>query len=203
MKKELLDYINELEKETDNISPDRKKKLRELSEYMTKKRQSGDTVSLIYICTHNSRRSHLCQVWTAVLADHLDLIGIESYSGGTEVTAFNPRAADALKRAGFSVENPGGDNPHYRLYYDEDKDPLICYSKTFDDPGNPDRDFIAVMTCTDADEACPVVPGAEWRISLPYKDPKEADSTPQESETYDQRCLQIASEMYYMLKGLK
>ncbi|MDX1590565.1 MAG: protein-tyrosine-phosphatase [Balneolaceae bacterium] len=203
MKKELQVYINELEKETDNISPDRKKKLRELSEYMAKKRRSGDTVSLIYICTHNSRRSHLCQIWTAVLADYLELKGIESYSGGTKVTALNPRAADALKRAGFSVENPGGDNPHYRLYYDEDKDPLICYSKTFDNQSNPDRDFIAVMTCTDADEACPIVPGAAWRISLPYKDPKVADGTPQESETYDQRCLQIASEMYYMLKGLK
>ncbi|MDZ7692285.1 MAG: hypothetical protein U5K69_14310 [Balneolaceae bacterium] len=133
---------------------------------------------------------------------HLGLEAIETYSGGTEVTAFNPRAVEAIRRAGFKVENPGGENPRYKVFYDEGKEPLVCYSKTFDDEANPHRDFIAVMTCSDADQNCPVVPGTEFRITIPYEDPKQADGTSQESQTYDERCRQIAAEMHYMLSQL-
>jgi hypothetical protein len=199
MKRELQSYISGLEKETINISHHRKEKLRELSEFIGEKLRNNETVSLIFICTHNSRRSHLCQVWTAVLADFFGLEGIETYSGGTEVTAFNPRAVDALRRAGFKIEDPGGENPHYLVNYDDQKEPLICFSKTFGDKSNPDNNFAAVMTCTDADEGCPFVPGASYRISIPYVDPKESDGTTREAETYDKRSLQIASEMYFML----
>lgn len=199
MFKNLKETISRLKKETENIPTDRKEKLNELSEYIGEKLRNDETVSLIFICTHNSRRSHLCQVWAAVLADYFGLIGIETYSGGTEVTAFNPRAVDALRRAGFKIEDPGGENPHYLVYYDDQKEPLNCFSKTFGDESNPDKNFVAVMTCTDADEGCPFVPGASYRISIPYIDPKESDGTSRESETYDKRSLQIASEMYFML----
>lgn len=195
----LQEYINSLKKDVDQIPKERKKKLWEISDSIWTKLRNENPAKLTFICTHNSRRSHLCQIWAATLAEHLGLEGIETYSGGTEVTAFNPRAVEAIKRSGFTVEDPGGENPHYKVFYDEGKEPLVCYSKPFDEETNPNQNLVAVMTCSDADQDCPVVPGTEFRIAIPYEDPKQADGTPQEGQTYDQRCRQIATEMYYML----
>jgi protein-tyrosine-phosphatase len=195
---EIEKYISSLEKSFKEISAQRKQKLTVLADYI----RSKESAKLNFICTHNSRRSHLCQIWAATLAAHLGLHGIETYSGGTEVTAFNPRAVEAIRRTGFTVEKQDGENPRYKVFYDEQEDPLICYSKTYDDEFNPNRDFVAVMTCTDADQNCPVVHGAEFRITIPYEDPKQADDTPHEAQTYDERCRQIATEMYYMLSQL-
>lgn len=202
MNSALQEYIDSLENGVDEISKERKEKLRGLSDSIWTKLRNGKPAKLTFICTHNSRRSHLCQIWAATLAAYFGLEGIETYSGGTEVTAFNPRAVEALKRAGFIVDEPGGENPRYKVFYDEQEEPLVCYSKTFDDEANPNKDFVAVMTCSDADKNCPVVPGTEFRITIPYEDPKQADDTPQEEQTYDERCRQIAAEMYYMLSRL-
>lgn len=198
----LQEYIHSLKKDVEQIPKERKQKLREISNSIWTKLRNGNPAKLIFICTHNSRRSHMCQVWTAALATHFGMHNIHTYSGGTEETAFNPRAAEALKRAGFTVENPGGENPRYKVFYNEQEEPWVCFSKTFDAEANPTRDFVAVMTCTDADENCPVVPGSDFRITIPYDDPKHADGTPYEAQTYDERCRQIATEMYYMLSRL-
>ena len=202
MNADLQEYIQSLKNDVEQIPKERKEKLWEISDSIWTKLRNGNPAKLTFICTHNSRRSQLCQIWATTLADHFGLDGIETYSGGTEVTAFNPRAVEAIRRAGFRVENPGGRNPYYKLYYNQEKDPLLCYSKTFDDDANPSKDFMAVMTCSDADRNCPVVPGTEFRITIPYEDPKQADGTPQEAQIYDQRCRQIAAEMYYMLSQL-
>ena len=55
------------------------------------------------------------------------------------------------------------------------------------------------MTCSEADDACPVVLGMDSRVSLTYNDPKEADGKPNQDEVYDQRCSQIAIEMFWMI----
>ena len=196
---DLLQYLNSLKKDVDQIPKKRKEKLGEITDFIRKKQRGGNPARLTFICTHNSRRSHLCQIWAATLAESFGLNGLETYSGGTEVTAFNPRAVEAIRRAGFAVEDPGGENPRYRVFYDKRQAPLICYSKTFDDEANPTGEFVAVMTCTDADRNCPLVPGAALRITVPYNDPKQADGTPQEAQIYDQRCRQIAAEMHYIL----
>jgi arsenate reductase len=154
---------------------------------------------MTFICTHNSRRSHFGQVWAAVAAAHFGLENITTFSGGTEATAFNPRAVAALERAGFSIENPGGDNPKYKVRFGEAADALTCFSKKYDDASNPQKGFVAVMTCSDADRNCPIVPGAVARFATPYVDPKEADNTPQETARYDERCKQIATEMLYLM----
>ena len=52
------------------------------------------------------------------------------------------------------------------------------------------------MTCSNADQSCPMVEGMAERISLMYNDPKISDGTPQESDAYDERSLQIAAEMH-------
>ncbi|NBC05238.1 MAG: protein-tyrosine-phosphatase [Bacteroidetes bacterium] len=196
-------YISDLESDFKSIPSFRKGELKEVAKYTFTKINKDKIAKLNFICTHNSRRSHLAQIWTAVAASHYGLNDIETYSGGTEATAFNPRAVTALERAGFQIENPGGENPRYKVRFDEDSDPMICCSKTFDDPTNPDSGFAAIMTCSDADENCPFVPGAEFRKPITYRDPKESDGTDKETEIYDERCQQIATEMFFMMSLAK
>lgn len=195
----LKTYISALESDFQSIPSSRKKDLNELANYIRAKLENDETAKLNFICTHNSRRSHLAQIWTTVAASYYGTENIDTYSGGTEATAFNLRAMAALERAGFEIENPGGENPKYQVWFDDQSEPMICFSKTFDDPVNPDKEFAAIMTCSDADENCPFVPGAEFRKPITYRDPKESDGTNQETEIYDERCKQIGSEMFYLM----
>jgi|TARA_R100000963_G_C4631717_1_gene96645 arsenate reductase len=199
----LEQYLKSIESGLNAIPSERKEKLEEVAKYIQSKIENDETAKLNFICTHNSRRSHLAQVWTATAAHYFGIEDMETYSGGTEATAFNPRAVAAVERAGFRVENPGGDNPKYRIRFDEDAEPMICFSKKFDDDFNPDKKFAAIMTCSDADENCPFVPGAEFRQAITYRDPKESDGTAIEKEAYSTRCLQIATEMFYMMNQVK
>jgi len=195
----LRNTIDQLIQHFDYIPQERKELLQEVAQYIGSELRQNDSVKLNFICTHNSRRSHLSQIWTQTAAAHYGIGGVQTFSGGTEATAFNPRAVAAVERAGFHVKNPGGDNPKYKVKYAEDSEPMTCFSKTFDDPSNPSQDFAAIMTCSDADENCPFVPGTSFRKAVTYRDPKESDGTDQEKETYDERCLQIGREMFYMM----
>ncbi|MCH2449718.1 MAG: protein-tyrosine-phosphatase [Gracilimonas sp.] len=199
MNQELKSYITGLKSNFDSIPSERKEQLREVADYICSKKESGEKARLNFICTHNSRRSHLAQIWTATAAHYYGIQNLESYSGGTEAKAFNPRAIAAIERAGFKVDNPGGENPRYEVSFRDNGKPMICFSKKFDDDFNPKTNFAAIMTCSEADENCPFVPGAEFRKSIIYTDPKEADSTDREAEVYDERCRQIATEMFYMM----
>jgi hypothetical protein len=112
---------------------------------------------------------------------------VETFSGGTEATAFNPRAVAALQRAGFEIaRTSAGSNPRYQVQYSSSAEPITAFSKTYDSAENPQVDFAAVMTCANADRLCPVVRGASLRIATLYDDPKSADGTPRESQTYDE-----------------
>ena len=202
MYQSLEKYIKKIEAEIPGIPEDRREKLHEVAEYIKKSHGENESAKLTFICSHNSRRSTLSQIWAAVFAHYYGIDQVETFSGGTEATAFNPRAVAAIERAGFVVKNKEGENPHYSVYFSDDAIPLECFSKTYDDPFNPQKDFVAVMTCSDADQNCPFIPGASKRISLPYRDPKESDGTPQESDVYDERCRQIAMEMAYVMSQL-
>lgn len=194
----LTRYIDRALLHLNGISEERKRSLEKVAAFVSSKRNAGEAAELTCICTHNSRRSHMGQLWAAAAAAHFGLDGIRTYSGGTEATAFNPRAVAAMKKAGFVIENPGGDNPRYRVTFDQDGPVMECFSKTYDDPVNAAEGFVAVMTCAEADEACPVVLGAALRAPIQYDDPKVADGTPEETALYDERCLQIATEMLYL-----
>jgi arsenate reductase len=186
--------------EFDRIPPARQAQLRELSAYINERRADDQPVRLLFVCTHNSRRSHMAQLWTAAAAMHFD-ITIMTYSGGTEATAFNPRAVAALQRAGFEIERTTDDaNPIYHVRLAEHGHPLTCFSKAYDHAPNPKDGFAAVMVCGEADEACPSVPGAVVRVAIPYVDPKISDNTPEEAATYDERGAQIAREMLYVMQ---
>ncbi len=201
MNQPLIDYIEDVSEEFASIPERRREKLREVVKFI--RRSDPDPARITFICTHNSRRSLLCQVWAAAAARHYGISGVETYSGGTEATAFHPNAVAALRRAGFTVERQGnGENPSHLIRYDQDACPLNCFSKPYDDPHNPAEHFAAVMTCATADRECPAIPGAALRVSLPYEDPKTADGTPAAELVYDERCRQIAREMCWMLKSV-
>lgn len=195
MHPELQRYIKRALAHIDEIPSSRARILDDLVGFLRAERIAGNEIRLTFICTHNSRRSQMGQLWAAAAAAQFGVERVHAFSGGTEATAFDPRAVAAIERAGFAVQNPGGVNPHYLVTYDETASPIECFSKKYDDPFNPGEGFVAVMTCSDADEACPVVTGASLRVPIRYDDPKAADGMPSETATYDARCFQIATEM--------
>ena len=201
---ELTNYIESVLPAMESIPQERKDQLKKVALFVKTKKQSNEPANLTFICTHNSRRSHMSQIWTAAAAAYYGLEeGINTYSGGTETTAFNARAVAAMERAGFEVENPGGENPHYKVTFSENGPVMECFSKKYDDPSNPNENFVAVMTCSEADKNCPFIPGASLRIPIPYDDPKESDGTAREEAVYDERCKQIATEMFYLMSQVK
>ena len=182
------------------LPPERQRLLQSAAEAIGQRLRDGESAQLVFICTSNSRRSQLAQVWAKVAAAHYGLDRIETYSGGTEAAACNPRTVQALQRAGFTVgEATAGENPHYQLRFAAGRPEIELYSKRYSDPTNPQQDFVAMSCCDDADEACPMVTGAVARISLSYDDPKRADGTPGEDAAYDERSRQIAAEMFYLM----
>ncbi|HEY9045856.1 MAG TPA: protein-tyrosine-phosphatase [Ohtaekwangia sp.] len=200
----LAQYIEKIAAEYTLIPEARKQVLKKLARVVEKNITAGKKAELIFICTHNSRRSHISQLWAQAIADYFQLPGIASYSGGTEATAFNPRAVRAMQEAGFAIDAvTEGDNPVYEVRYAEDASMMRVYSKTFYAPGNPAKDFCAVMTCTHADANCPIVEGASSRISLPFDDPKDFDGTPMESEKYSERARQIGRELLYAFSQVR
>ncbi len=196
LRSDLSSYVEGLVSEVDLIPSARKEKLQQLASYVDSRR-SADRIALNFICTHNSRRSHLAQIWAAAAAYYHGVARIQTFSGGTEATAFNPRAVAAMKRAGFQIIAGEGDNPIYSVSYADDAESLVCFSKVYDHPTNPRSKFAAIMTCSEADENCPFIPGVELRLPLTYEDPKVADDTPAETERYDERVRQIGREIFY------
>ena len=192
MNTQLEQYILGLEQKFEGIGSSRKLLLQNIAQYI-----SNGGEALNFICTHNSRRSQFGQVWATVAAYYYG-VKIKNYSGGTKETAFNNSAINALKRAGFTAEVATGKNPKVALHFAAKENPILCFSKTFDAPTNPKSNFAAVMTCAHADENCPFVPGAEKRFALTFTDPKEADGTPEETESYDKSCLNIATEIFFI-----
>jgi len=186
------------------ISDERKAVLKPLIDFIQGKVLANKTINLNFICTHNSRRSHLSQVWAQVAAHYFNVKNVYCYSGGTEATAMFPMAAKALELAGLKINNlSDGDNPVYSIKYAENEHPIIAFSKTYDSEFNPKSEFAAIMTCNNADVGCPFIPGAEKRIPVKYDDPKAFDDTPQQAKKYTERSNQIASEMLYVFSQIK
>ena len=197
----LNEYIGRANESSDSIAPDRRALLDDAAFKLQNQLAMNGKVEAIFICTHNSRRSHLSQIW-AQLAVWQYGLPITCYSGGTEATAFYPSAVAALSAAGCQISREGDKNPCYEIKPDTIH-VIKSFSKKFDDPANPNKEFVAFMTCSDADDNCPVVPGAKHRISLYYDDPKAYDGTDLEQAKYSERCFQIATEMYYMMNKVK
>lgn len=200
----LRDTVEELIHEFDIIPPGRKKILHELTRFVQETVSAGRTVNLNFICTHNSRRSHLAQLWAQAAAFHYHIPSVKCFSGGTEATAFHPHAVAALQEAGFDIRvAKGGNNPVYEVRFSDQQQPVKVFSKRYDDLSNPSGDFAAIMTCSHADDNCPFVPGATKRIAITYEDPKLSDGTPRQSEVYAERVREIGREMLYAFSQIQ
>ena len=188
----------------ESISEERKIVLQPLVDFIKGKSSDGQEISLNLICTHNSRRSHLSQVWAQTAAAHYGIKNVFCYSGGTQATAVFPMVAKTLNKQGFQIKTIAeGNNPVYAIKYAKNEHPIIGFSKTFDDDFNPQSEFAAILTCSSADQGCPFIPGAEKRIPITFEDPKAFDNTPQQAEKYEERSVQIATEMFYVFSQIK
>jgi len=194
----LNDYLENAKKDFDKIPAERKEQLKKIASYVETNLKAEKKANLIFICTHNSRRSHMGQLWAYAAASYYGIKGVSSYSGGTEVTAFNPNAIKALTKAGFTITKKAEEsNPKYEVTYANDAPAVTLFSKKYMDAPNPTTNFAAIMTCEHADSNCPVVIGAATKIAIPYEDPKKADGQPNQDEVYDERSKQIATEILY------
>lgn len=188
----------------EDITNERKETLQPLVDFIQSKATLQKEIRLNLICTHNSRRSHLAQVWAQTAAAYYNINNVYCYSGGTEATAMFPMIAETLENQGFKIKAISqGSNPVYTIKYAENEHPIIAFSKTYFDDFNPENGFAAIMTCSQADGGCPFISGAEKRIPITFEDPKEFDNTPQQAEKYEERSLQIASEMFYVFSQIK
>ena len=189
---------------TENISEERKIVLQPLVDYVNSKISKKEEVRLNFICTHNSRRSHLSQIWAQTMAYYYQFENVFCYSGGTEATAMFPKVAETLANQGFEIlKLSETENPVYAVKFAENEHAVICFSKKYDDDFNPKSTFSAILTCDSADENCPIVYGAEARIPIKYEDPKKSDGTPEMNETYFNRSLEIATEMKFVFENLR
>lgn len=199
---EIENVINNLK--PDSITAERKKTLQSLIDFIQSKTTNHQEIRLNLICTHNSRRSHLSQVWAQTASAYFNIKNVFCYSGGTEATAMFPMVAKTLESQGFKIKPISeGNNPVYTIKYADNEHPIIGFSKTYDDAFNPQSEFVAIMTCSQADGGCPFIAGAEKRIPITFEDPKAFDNTLQQAEKYEERSLQIATEMFYVFSQIK
>lgn len=186
------------------VSQERKEILNALVDYIQSKVTNHEEVRLNFICTHNSRRSHLSQIWAQTMAFHFGIKNVFCYSGGTEATAMFSKVGETLQNQGFQIERLSEErNPVYAVKFDVNEHSLICFSKVFDAAFNPQSHFAAIMTCSQADEGCPFIAGAEKRLPIRYDDPKAFDGTEFMNAKYAERSIEIASEMHYVFAQIK
>ena len=186
-----------------SISEERKTILQPLVDFVQQKVNDRHDININFICTHNSRRSHLSQVWAQVASAHFNIPNVHCYSGGTEETALFPKVAETLTEQGFNIfKIADTNNPVYAIKYSDNALPIIGFSKKYDNPFNPVSAFTAIMTCSQADGGCPFIAGAEKRIPVTFEDPKISDNTPEQSKVYAERSLQIATEMFYVFSKI-
>jgi len=199
---EIKEVVSSFNFET--ITIERKNILQPLIDFIQSKSDAALAIRLNLICTHNSRRSHLSQVWAQTAAYYYNVKNVSCYSGGTEATALFPKVAEMLSKSGFRIKKIAeGKNPVYAIKFASNENPVIGFSKTYDDAFNPETGFAAIMTCSQADGGCPFIAGAEKRIPITFEDPKVFDNSPEQDAKYTERSLQIAAEMFYVFSQIK
>jgi protein-tyrosine phosphatase/arsenate reductase len=196
-------YCDHLIQDFQSISEDRKILLDKIATYIQGKKDSKQSIQLMYVCTHNSRRSHFGQIWASVAAHYYQIKDVHTYSGGTEATAFHPNAIKALESSGFVViPDSIAANASFTVRFGLEES-TSCFSKVYDDDVNPHSNFAAIMTCSDAEENCPFIPGVELRVGTTYEDPKAFDGTVQQDQKYLERSNQIARECLYVFSRIR
>ncbi len=163
-----------------------------------------EELKVIFICTHNSRRSHFSEILFRTAALHYGLNHVHTFSGGTEGTALFPVVAESCKRFGFETrEEAAYGQRSWKIFHSaletQETTPLL-FSKVYNHPLNPPEGYHAIMVCDSANEACPVVFGAKERHPLLFIDPKRSDGTEEQAKVYDETLALIASELGYIAR---
>lgn len=200
----LIAYCKSLPAEFNKIDEETKANLNELANYISEQQRDKKAINLLFVCTSNSRRSHMAQVWSQIASVYYDIKMVSTFSGGTEQTSVNINAIRALEKAGIKLQSTQqSENSIWTAEIGDEINPLVLFSKKYTFSTNPAQNFGAIMVCSEADKSCPNVIGANFRLGLPYQDPKLFDNTPQQNEKYDERCRQIARDMFYVFSQIK
>ena len=189
-----------------------------LVDWIAKNYRPGEPLDVVVVCTGNSRRSVMGSTLGNLAAAYFGMPEIRFHSGGTAPTAFNSRTVTTLKEIGIEIEPTGKEaargepktaNPIYRVCWgtpgetgSQPMEAIEC-SKHFDDPANPQKDFAALMVCSEADAACPFVKGAALRVSMPYLDPKIYDGGAYETAKYAERRDDIGRLMLSVMMQVR
>ena len=105
-----------------------------------------DRRKVLFICTHNSARSHMAEGFLNTLyADRY-----VAWSAGAEPSSVNPLAIEAMKETGINISD-------HR-------------SKRVDEFLDKDFDYV-VTVCDHAREACPFFPGGKKSLHQGFEDP--------------------------------
>jgi len=185
------------------LEENRIEKLKAIQEYILSHLKNNLSANIVFICVQNSRRSHLSQVIAQHTAHQFQLHDVHCYSGGVEVTQIHPNTIKCLKSLGYSINLiKEGENPVYSCSLDDKADPILLYSKNFEEVTKTLSHFAAVMVCSESESNCPYVPNAERKILLPYEDPKWADSTNNPIDAYLKIALQIQDEMKWLFSNI-
>ena len=175
--------------------------INEIVNYIYKKTSENKIPKLNFICTHNSRRSQLCQFWASFFSNYYN-IKCEVYSGGTVETEVHKSVLNNISDYGFNISFKESNNPIYSIKF-KNQNLGNYFSKFYYNFENPKNEFAAIMTCADAENNCPLVEGSEIKFSLPYEDPKKYDKSKNEKNEYKKTSETIASEMNYLFKKIK
>jgi arsenate reductase len=188
--------IHDLVSQFERVPTHRQLNIRQLTDFIQQGVIDHRPVHLNFICTQNSRRSHLAQIWAQTAAQYFGVDGVECFSGGNEATSFNFRAIRAMQEVGFEITMvKDGSNPVYAVKFSQTGPPIKAFSKKYDDAVNPRKDFAAIMVCSDNDANCPVITAASKKILLSFEDPKNFDGTELEAEKYRETVKQIGREI--------
>ena len=192
----IIDMIFEME-----VSNKRAFLLNEIVNYVYKTRSEKKIPKLNFICTHNSRRSQFCQFWATFFSNYYN-IKCEVYSGGTVKTEVYKSVLNNIRDYSFNISFKQCNNPIYSIKF-KNQNLGNYFSKLYYDFENPKNEFAAIMTCSDAENNCPLVEGSEIKFSLPYEDPKKYDKSKIEKTEYKKTSEKIASEMNYLFSEIK
>ncbi len=104
---------------------------------------------VLFLCTHNSARSQMAEALLRALGDGQ----FEVFSAGTEATHVRPLAIKALAELGIDISQQR--------------------SKILTEYLQQPFDYV-ITVCDQANESCPIFPGAARRLHWSFPDPSRA-----------------------------
>jgi arsenate reductase (thioredoxin) len=115
-------------------------------------------ISVLFVCVHNSARSQMAEEYLRKLGG--DRFQVES--AGLEPGTLNPYAVEVLKEDGIDIEGK----------VTRDVFDLFKSGKTFR--------FVITVCSREAEEKCPIFPGAVVRYNWPFDDPSKFEGSREE-----------------------